>query len=80
MDARGGVSVVAALHRRGDVGAGEIHVQRAVQRRGKVVRGVGAQVGRVVVKEGKRAGQLGLLVNHLDKTDMTSPMDYKKEK
>lgn len=71
---------MAALHRRGDVGAGEIHVQRAVQRRGKVVRGVGAQVGRVVVKEGKRAGQLGLLVNHLDKTDMTSPMDYKKEK
>lgn len=70
MDAGGLISVVAAEDCRGNVGTGEIHLRRQVLWRiqPRHVGGVHAEVGRVVVKERKRAGQLGLLVDHLEKT------------
>ena len=64
------MGVVAAEDRRGNVGTGEIHLRRQVLRvvQPRHVGGVHAEVGRVVVKERERAGQLGLLVDHLEKT------------
>lgn len=58
VDAGGLVGVVAAEDRRGHVGAGEIHVSRAVDRRvqARHTGGVHAEVGRVVVEERERAG------------------------
>lgn len=74
MDAGGVMCVVAAEDRRGNVGAGEIHVRRAVLWRvqPRNARGIHAEVGRVMVEERKRAGQLGLLVDHLEKNNMKS--------
>lgn len=70
VDAGGLMSVVAAEDCRGNVGTGEIHLRRQVLWRiqPRHVGGVHAEVGRVVVKERKRARQMGLLVDHLEKT------------
>lgn len=76
MDAGGVMGIVAAEYCRGHVGPGEIHVRRAVVQP-RHVRGVHAEVGRVVVEERKRAGQLGLLVDHLEMKN-TKPCTYIK--
>lgn len=72
VDAGGVLSVGAASDCWGNVSAGEIHVRWAVERvvQPHHVRGVRTEVGRVFVKERKRAGQLRLLVDHLEKKNM----------
>lgn len=71
VDTGGVVSIVASQDRRGNIGSGEIHLRRVVllHVQPRHVRAIYAEVGRVVVKERKRAGQLGLFVYNLEKNN-----------